>query len=132
MSTDDFVTLVTEKRDSADIGYESGTVSRSNWKSISGQKANPDQFSDLIEKGISHYGRILEIKVPDIISFDKYGKPFQYDPYRPVLEKAARIMQPKTGSPKKETIIKPEPQQAGILFINTYHPPETQLRGFMS
>jgi hypothetical protein len=101
MSADDFVTLVTEKSDSADIGYESGTVSRSNWESILGQTANPDQFSNLIEKGINHYGRILEIKVPDIISFDKYGNAYKYGPYVPVLEKAAKTMQPKTGSPKK-------------------------------
>jgi hypothetical protein len=84
----DFTALQWEVRDSAFAGYESGSVS-----SINGSGGVPrtvEEFETLIHNGITGYGRHLEIKVPDIVNNPYPHTP--YEPYRPVLEEAARIL----------------------------------------
>lgn len=85
----DFTALQWEVRDSAFVGYESGTVSSVNGNGV-GIPRTVEQFETLIHNGITGYGRHLEIKVPDIVNNPWPHTP--YEPYRPVLEEAARIM----------------------------------------
>ncbi|WP_233231611.1 glycosyl hydrolase family 28-related protein [Tichowtungia aerotolerans] len=83
-----FTALQWDVRDSAFVGYESGTVSSLN--GTDGVPRTAEEFETLIRNGITGYGRHLEIKVPDIVN-----NPYPhtaYVPYQPVLEEAARIL----------------------------------------
>jgi hypothetical protein len=83
-----FTALQWDVRDSAWVGYESGSVSSIN--GTDGVPRSVDEFATLIHNGITGYGRYLEIKVPDIVSNPPPHLP--YAPYQPVFEQAARIL----------------------------------------
>ncbi len=80
-----FTALQWEVRDRAKIGYECMGVNSRN--------SDAGIFARVVRNGITGYGRYLEIKTPDIVRETAWGYG-PYEPYRPVLEEAARIMSP--------------------------------------